>query len=188
VIEYLIFAAAFMASAITPGADTALVFSRSVTSGLRAGLTAGLGVAAAKMLAVTLAFFSLSALLLANPELLLILKILGATFLLYRAGVLIFRKGTKPVESAAGGFSAGFTIGLGNPQPLAFYLAVMPAVAGKVEWLPLMAIVLAGFMVVSLLYGYLGSAVREKLSLPEAAINRAVAVIFVVLAAVILLR
>ena len=188
--DYLLFAAAFMASAITPGADTFLIAIKALESKIAAIWTAA-GITVAKVSMVTLIYFGLSAVLENAAWLLLLLKILGVSFLLYRAWVLWHKApGENPKKTTDKAFLAGFTIGFSNPQPFAFYLSVIPAVLTGTQIWGLLSIVAIGFGVVSALYIFatvpLAAWLRSGKN--QIAVNKIMSVVFVLLALWIALR
>lgn len=189
--DYALFAIAYFAAAIAPGADTTLVLSRALESQPRAWLS-GAGITLAKLALLTLAYFGAAVLLSQNPEVFLALKIFGAGFLIYRA-IVLWRK-TKLSESPKRGsafadFGIGFATAFTNPQPLAFYLAIVPQVAGSTNLLLLGLIVLLGFALVTLIYSSLARPIKRVLTKSgPRVINRIVAGLLVFVAVWILLR
>ena len=189
--DYLLFATAFMASAITPGADTLLIATRAVQS-KAAAVWSAIGITLAKLSVVTIIYFGIAAIVASASGLMIVLKILGAGFLLFRAVVLWRKKANQSLTSSRAGadLATGFAVGFANPQPFAFYLSVMPSVIAGTQLPALLAIVAIGFGLVSTLYilgsiplrVWLGSAKNQQL------VNRAVSIVFVVLAIWIVLR
>lgn len=189
--DYLLFTAAFMASAITPGADTLLIATRAVQS-KSAAIWSALGITLAKLAVVTIVYLGLATLLENAAELVIIFKVLGAGFLLFKAWAL-WRKSPSEGNSSKRSTSdlvTGFAVGFSNPQPFAFYLAVMPTVVDATQLPFLLAIVALGFGLVSALYISGSLSLRSWLSAGtnQRLINRAVSVIFVLLAIWIVLR
>ncbi len=189
--DYLLFTIAFLAAAVAPGADTMLVLSRALEEQRRAWL-AGSGITLAKIVLLVVAYFGATALLSGNPSIVLAAKILGATFLGYRA-IVLWRRSVlnSPATSKSGlaDFGIGFATAFTNPQPLAFYLAIVPQVAATTElgWLSL--IVVIGFGLVTLFYAALARPVSELLKRrgPKV-LNRSIAVLLLGVAIWILLR
>lgn len=189
--DYLLFAIAYLAAAITPGADTMLVLTRALESQRKAWL-AGLGISLAKVVLLVVAYFGATALILGNPSVVLVAKVFGAIFLCYRAIVLWRRKElTDPGVSKSGvaDFGLGFGTAFTNPQPLAFYLAIVPQVASDTELWVLCLIVVFGFASVTAVYTGLARPISAVLaSRGPAFINRGVAVLLVLVAGWILFR
>ena len=189
--DYLLFTLAYLAAAMTPGADTMLVLSRALESQRKAWF-AGAGIALAKVVLLVLSYFGATALLNENPGFLLAIKILGAGFLCYRAVVLWRRsKLTEPPRSTSSwaDFGLGFGTAFTNPQPLAFYLAIVPQVAFGTELWILGLIVLVGFGLVTLVYANLAKPISALLAKRgPMVVNRTVAVLLLLVAGWILLR
>lgn len=182
---YLIFAGAFLLTAGAPGADTMLILSRTLVGGAGSAIRYALGITLAKMTAVAISFYGISAVLAANAQLFLVLKILGAGFLLFMA----YRTWTttpKKIEPKSNYASVlgGFTVGISNPQPLLFYTAIIPTVVNQ-NLLVLLVIVAAGFALITAVYVLLAKSLKTLIKKP---INKYMAVVFVILAAVIAFR
>ncbi len=191
VADYLLFAIAFFAAAIAPGADTTLVLSRALENPLRAWL-AGAGITIAKLVLLVVAYFGATELLKQSPEIIWFLKLFGAGFLTYRAFVLWRRTelgSSQNSNSAIADFGIGFATAFTNPQPLAFYLAIVPQVAATTDLLALGVIVVLGFAIVTLVYASLAMPIRSALSKTGPGfVNRIVAVLLLAVAVWILLR
>lgn len=187
--DYVLFASAFFASAIAPGADTLLILTRALSNKKLAIATAA-GIIAGKVLMVSLAYFGLAALLQSNGELLLALKILGAGFLIYKAVRLWYAERVQPRDRKGSEFFAALAIGFSNPQPLAFYLAIMPVVIGTTQLPLLILIVVVGFSLVSALYILLAGRLSSWLAIGTnfQQVNRVLAIAFLVLAVIVLTR
>ena len=188
-VDYLLFTGAFLASAIAPGADTLLILSRAISS-RKLAIAAAAGITTGKVLMVSLAYFGLAALLQSNGELLLALKILGAGFLIYKAVRLWFAERVQPRDRKGSEFFAALAIGFSNPQPLAFYLAIMPVVIGTTQLPLLILIVVMGFSLVSAFYIFLAARLSNWLASGTnfQQVNRALAIAFLVLAVIVLTR
>ncbi|MEY4989873.1 MAG: hypothetical protein RIS08_99 [Actinomycetota bacterium] len=189
--DYALFAIAFFAAAISPGADTALVLSRALESPARAWLS-GAGITLAKLVLLVVSYFGAAALMEQNPGLIFAVKLLGAAFLSYRALVLWRRtelSSAPKSDSALADFGIGFATAFTNPQPLAFYLAIVPQVASTTDLSVLGLIVIMGFAIVTLIYASLAVPIRGSLSRTgPGLINRIVAVLLLAVAVWILLR
>ena len=84
---YVLFTIAYLAAAITPGADTMLVLTRAL-DGRRKAWLVGSGITLAKVTLLLMAFWGAGALISNNPTVLLAAKVFGSGFLVYRAWVL----------------------------------------------------------------------------------------------------
>ncbi len=188
--DYLLFATAFMAAALAPGADTLLIASRAIESKV-AAIWSAAGITVAKLAMVTIVYFGVSAAVQNASWLISILQVFGVLFLLFRAWVLWNKlPGTSASKVSGRDFVTGFTIGFSNPQPFVFYLSVMPAVAAETELWALLAIVLVGFALVSASYILATVPLRKWLSAGknEVSVNRVLSIVFVLLALWIALR
>lgn len=188
--DYLLFATAFFAAAVAPGADTFLILSKAIEN-RRLALIAGAGITVAKLVMVTIAFLGLSALLQSFPQVLVALKIFGAGFLSWRAYKLWTAKANNQESRRTGGeFFSAFAIGFSNPQPLAFYVSIVPLVVETTELPALLGIVAIGFSLVTLIYVLIATALTSWLKVEKnfQLINRLLAGVFLLLAAVIIIR
>ena len=187
--DYLLFAGAFLASAIAPGADTFLILSRAI-SDKKLAIAAAAGITTGKVLMVSIAYLGLAALLQANGELLLVLKILGASFLIYKAFRFWSADRVEPRDRKGSEFLAAFAIGFSNPQPLAFYLAVVPVVVSTTQLPLLIGIVILGFSTVSALYIFLASRISKWLDKESnfRVVNKVLALVFLALAVIVVTR
>jgi len=191
--SYLLFTTIWFVAAATPGADTMLLLTTSLSTGWKSAIAISLGIIAAKIVLLTLAFFGLTALIGAVPAILVILKVFGCGFLLWRAYRLWQTKASASTTAKAGfwpNLSLAFSVGVTNPQALLFYVAVVPQVSHATNVWLLNAIIVVGFALISAFYiglaapigAWIGRGTNQRL------LNRAIALIFVVLAVVIALR
>lgn len=190
---YLLFATIYLTAAATPGIDTMLLLGRTLDAGWRAAVPYSIGISLAKMVMVALSYFGLSALLAASPDIFFALKLIGAAVLLWRAYKSWNAGPAKPARARDGfwpGLSTAFVIGATNPTALMFYMAVVPQVSRETSVFGLAAIVIAGFGLVSAFYIGLAQQIRAWITRGEnqRLVNRIVAVIFVVLAAIVVAR
>ena len=200
---FIFFTVAYFAAAGAPGADTMLIVSRTIVGGRSSAWMYALGIAIAKAVMITLAFFGAGALLSNNPEFFVILKTLGAGFLLFMA----VRLWLKPINSnqtqttenkdvsAAASVLGGFVVSISNPQPLLFYSSIVPIVVAKGlntinDLMILFVIVFIGFALITAFYMTLAMTIKKWLANGnnQAILNKLMAAVFVILAAVIALR
>ncbi len=118
---------------ITPGPDMSLFLSRTIASGRGAGIASALGANLGCVVHTLLAAFGVSALVAASHTGFLILKIVGAVYLLWLA-VDAVRNGSslnvgaverKPA-SFISSFMMGITINLTNPKVVLFFITFFP--------------------------------------------------------------
>ena len=138
--DLLIFAAAAFIMNLSPGPSNFYVMARTIAQGIPAGLAAVAGLAAGSLLHVFAAVLGLSVLFSYSPIAYTILKIVGASYLIYLGlkylGVRIFpgdteRQGqTKQNKISRLGLKRIFTesifIEASNPKTALFYLALLP--------------------------------------------------------------
>ena len=190
---YLLFATIYLTAAATPGIDTMSLLGRTLEAGWRAAVPYSIGIALAKMIMVALSYFGLSALIAASPDTFFALKVVGAAVLLWRA-YKSWNAGIAKLARTRDGFwpglSTAFVIGATNPTALMFYTAVVPQVSRETNVFGLAAIVIVGFGLVSAFYIGLAQQIRAWITRGEnqRLVNRIVAVIFVVLAAIVVAR
>jgi threonine/homoserine/homoserine lactone efflux protein len=188
--DYLLFATAFMASAISPGADTFLIATRALES-KAAAIRAAIGITLAKLSMVTIVFFGVTAAYQSAPWILILMKVFGVSFLLFRAWVLWKRvPGATGSKAPGRDFATGFAVGFSNPQPFAFYLSVMPAIIAGTQVWALWLIVFVGFALVSATYILATVPLKNWLEATknQIAVNRTLSIVFVLLALWIALR
>lgn len=129
----LLFSAASLVLAVTPGPDMILVAARSVAQGRMAGLVTQFGVSAGSAFHAIILALGLSQLFLAIPYAYDLVRYLGAAYLLYLAWqALTTRDGFSSRSSSNNRqslfviFRQGFFSNLLNPKVALFYLALFP--------------------------------------------------------------
>jgi threonine/homoserine/homoserine lactone efflux protein len=118
---------------ITPGPDMSLWLSRTIGEGRRAGMAAMLGTNIGCLVHTLLAAFGVSALIAASPTGFLVLKIVGALYLLWLAfdairngSSLNVRDTERQRSSSSANFLLGFTVNLTNPKVVLFFITFLP--------------------------------------------------------------
>ena len=118
---------------ITPGPDMSLFLSRTMASGRNAGVASAMGANVGCVIHTLLAAFGVSALIAASPTGFLILKIVGAAYLLWLA-VDAIRHGSslnvgnvdkKPVTMLSS-FLLGISVNMTNPKVVLFFITFLP--------------------------------------------------------------
>ncbi|MFK7751845.1 MAG: LysE family translocator [Sedimentitalea sp.] len=129
----IVFSAASLALAVTPGPDMILVAARSAAQGRMAGLVTQFGVSAGSAFHAVILALGLSQLFLAVPYAYDTLRYLGAAYLLYLAyQAFTGRDGfssqgpSDKRQSLVVIFRQGFFSNLLNPKVALFYLALFP--------------------------------------------------------------
>ena len=129
-----LFVLAGMLLNITPGPDTAYIVGRSVPLGWRAGAAAALGVGCGCLLHIVAAAVGLSALLAASASAFLVIKLIGAAYLIWLgARMALARASADTREGNAADavslrqiFWQGALTNALNPKVALFFLAFLP--------------------------------------------------------------
>ncbi len=118
---------------LTPGTDTFYILGRSVSQGKSAGIASALGIASGAMVHTAAAALGLSALLAASATAFLILKLVGAAYLVYLGARMLLAR--QPMSSLTADFSSsrllavycqGLLTNVLNPKVALFFLAFLP--------------------------------------------------------------
>lgn len=131
-IAWGLFIAASLLVIVTPGQDMVLVMSRSIAQGAAAGVATAAGVSVGLVGHTLLATLGLGAILRASPWLFLVLKFVGAAYLVWLGIALLrMRDATLALPAPARGslrrlFSDGALSNLSNPKIAIFYFAFLP--------------------------------------------------------------
>lgn len=119
---------------MAPGPDSLLVMARSASQGWRAGSMAALGIGAGTCVHIVAAALGMSALLATSATAFMLVKLVGAAYLLYIGiGMLLTRRGDNGAEADALPplshgriFTQGFLTNVLNPKVALFFLAFVP--------------------------------------------------------------
>jgi threonine/homoserine/homoserine lactone efflux protein len=118
---------------VTPGPDMSLWLSRTIGSGRASGVASMLGTNTGCIVHTLLAAFGVSALIAASQTGFLILKIVGAIYLLWLAfdalrngSSLNVKTNEKAAASIYSSFILGITINLTNPKVVLFFITFLP--------------------------------------------------------------
>jgi threonine/homoserine/homoserine lactone efflux protein len=190
---YLLFSAIWFVAAATPGIDTMLLLTSTIERGWRAAIAYSIGITLAKVLLMTVAFFGLNAFIAAAPQLIEALQWFGAAFLLYKAVSLWNAKAAAKRKLSSGfwpSMTLAFALAVSNPTALLFYVAVVPQVSATTNLVILNLIIAVGFTLISAFYIGLAAPIRAWMGrgANQRLLNRSIAIIFVALAVVVILR
>jgi threonine/homoserine/homoserine lactone efflux protein len=118
---------------ITPGPDMSLFLARTVTGGRAAGIAAFTGASLGCVVHSLLAAFGLSALIAASPTAFLVLKVVGALYLLWLAIDAVRNGSSLNVRAEARRsvsfwptLALGLTFNLTNPKVVLFFVTFLP--------------------------------------------------------------
>jgi threonine/homoserine/homoserine lactone efflux protein len=170
----LIFAGALLVAAGSPGPSIAALVARVIARGWRDVVPFAAAMWIGEALWLTLAVYGLAALAEAMHGAFLIVKYLGAAYLLFLAWRMWFAPivlaSERPAPRSGGWrmFLAGLAVTLGNPKIMVFYLALLPTIidlAGitLLAWLELTCTMLVILAAIDL--GYIVLAARARLLL-----------------------
>nr|WP_296780937.1 LysE family transporter [Rhodococcus sp. (in: high G+C Gram-positive bacteria)] len=113
-----------MVAYLVPGPDWLMVI-RGATDGRRNGAITGLGTQAGLLVHGLLATVGISALIAAAPQVLVVIQVVGALYLLYIA-VSGLRSGLSSGTNTSVGWRQAFVTNLTNPKVIIFFAAVAP--------------------------------------------------------------
>jgi threonine/homoserine/homoserine lactone efflux protein len=131
--DYWLFVATGVLLNLTPGQDTFYILGRSLAEGTRNGVASALGITVGSLLHTAMAALGLSAVLATSASAFMVVKLLGAAYLIYLGiGMLTSTRSGEPETSRAGSggvvgaFRAGVLTNVLNPKVALFFLALMP--------------------------------------------------------------
>lgn len=191
---FIAYSLALAVSALIPGPGVAALIGQALGKRVKDTMPFILGHISGDVFFLTLAVLGLSVVAKAFSGVFIVIKILGALYLLYIAYGLWTSKGsfqatgaeqTKSKKSRmAGGYLYGLVVTLGNPKTIIFYMALIPNVldlnqVGFFDWSILATITAVILMITLLVYAFAASIAAGVLSSAKAMLrlNRAVAAI-----------
>lgn len=132
--QLALFAAAFAVAVASPGPMVAAIVARAMAFGFPSGAAMAFGAIVGDTAFALTAMFGLAALAAWFDAALVVLKYVGAAWLIWLGWKLITAAaqglrgpdGAPPRDSLRGAFLTAAAIGLGNPKAMLFYLAVFP--------------------------------------------------------------
>lgn len=169
--QFIIFAAAALLMAVTPGPNMIYLISRSICQGRTAGVMSWLGVVLGFTVHMLCASIGLTALFLAVPLGYELLKFAGAVYLLWLAWQAVrpgarspFEAKDLPAEPPRKLFVMGLLTSILNPKVAIFYLSVLPQFIS-----PEAGSVLIQSLVLGVTQVFIGSSVNLLVTLSAAA-------------------
>lgn len=189
---------------LSPGPDNIFVLMQSAQRGWRAGLAVVLGLCMGILVHTAAVALGLAALVAASPAAFMVLKLVGAAYLLYlawgawRAPVSVSAGSSSPVQTQTlparellRMVGRGVVMNVTNPKVLIFFLALLPQFAQPERGSVAAQIVVLGgvFMLATLLVfgaialfsGWFGGLLQRS-ARAQRLLNRAASVVFVALA------
>jgi threonine/homoserine/homoserine lactone efflux protein len=134
------FCAVYLLAVATPGPGVTALLARSLAHGMRGAPAYIAGFLIGDLTWFIGAAAGLAALAHTAQALFLVIRYAGALFLLYLAYRLwtapatpIEKGAVPPAQSASGAFLASLMLTLGNPKPMLFFIALLPAVVHMQE-------------------------------------------------------
>jgi threonine/homoserine/homoserine lactone efflux protein len=131
--NYWLFIVSGLLLNITPGQDTLYIVGRSVSQGRRAGVLSVLGISTGCLVHTLAAAFGLSAVLAASSEAFMVVKFIGAAYLVYLGFQMILSRASAPRQLTTGQPARGWMIyrqgiltNVLNPKVALFFLAFLP--------------------------------------------------------------
>jgi len=115
-----------------PGPATLLTVARATSSGTRAGIATGAGIAVGDLIHTAMAIVGLSAVIAASATLFSLIKYIGAAYLVYLGLRAIFEKNHAALPARAATIAAGKAFRQAvvaevlNPKTALFFLAFLP--------------------------------------------------------------
>lgn len=115
-----------------PGPAILLTLTRAASSGARAGIATGAGIAVGDMIHTMMAVIGISALIAASAMLFSAIKYIGAAYLVYLGIGVLLTKSAISLPSAAASISTGAAFRQAvlvetlNPKTALFFLALLP--------------------------------------------------------------
>jgi threonine/homoserine/homoserine lactone efflux protein len=165
------FTLAYAIAVFVPGPGVAAVVARALGGGFRGAFPMVLGILAGDLLYFVFAVFGLAAIANWFGPVFVIVRWAGAAYLLYIAYKFwTSRPGAEQMrpksEDGWRTFLAGFSLTMGNPKTIVFYLAILPTVVPLdrmtvLAFAELTAIVVVVLLVIGCGYAWAASAARE---------------------------
>ncbi len=128
----LLFAALFLL-ALAPNLGILIVTTRAASAGLRQGVWASTGIAAATAIQVLIAVFVLAIVSWMRPEPRQVLRVVAAVWLVWN-GMVMIRNASIPPRAVlprtghhVASFATGFFLTVLNPKSIVFYVCFLPA-------------------------------------------------------------
>lgn len=131
---WALFCATEVVLSFVPGPAVLYVVSTSIAHGSRAGIVASLSILTGNAVYFIFSALGLGALLLASRDVFLVIKWLGAAYLVYLGLRMLFGRSSHALESGeahaqvhhAGVFWNGFITQVSNPKAIIFFAALLP--------------------------------------------------------------
>ncbi len=130
---WLLFCATDTVLCLTPGPAVLLVVSQAISRGAWSGLAASLGILATNAVYFALSATGVGALLVSSSRVFIVVKWLGAVYLVWMGARMILAKANPapspavaPALSTRNSFSLGVVTQGANPKAIVFFTAILP--------------------------------------------------------------
>ncbi|SDF00062.1 LysE family translocator [Sulfitobacter delicatus] len=177
---WLAFASASIALLLIPGPTVLLILSYAISQGRRVALATVAGVALGDLIAMSASLAGLGALVLTSAKLFILLKWVGAAYLVY-LGIKLFRSapaaslgmlGDAPEASVRTVFAHSAAVTALNPKSIVFFIAFVPQfIHPNAVLAPQFGVLIATFVgfaaVNALAYALLADKLRQKIARPS---------------------
>lgn len=165
------FTIAYAIAVLVPGPGIAAVVARALGGGFWGAVPMVLGILAGDLVYFVFAVFGLAAIATLFAPIFVVIRFAGAAYLLYIAWKFWTAKPgaeqMKPKnEDFLKTFLAGFSLTMGNPKTIVFYLAILPTVIPldrmtALAFAELTVIVVVVLLIIGLGYAWLAASARE---------------------------
>ena len=196
----LAFTIAYSIAVLVPGPGVAAVVARALGGGFAGAFPMVLGILAGDLVYFVFAVFGLAAIAALFAPLFIVIRFAGAAYLLYMAWQFWTAKpGSEQMkpkrEDGWKTFLAGFSLTMGNPKTIIFYLAILPTVVPLEQMTPLAfaeltVIVIVVLLVIGCGYAALAAKARDFFTSPKALrrLNRTAGAMMATAATVVAVR
>ena len=171
-----LYVAASLALILTPGQDMIYVISRSLAQGRAAGVYSALGVILGILVHTALAALGVGAILQASEALFLVLKLVGAAYLVYLGLRMVLTRSPElgtgvasPPLRPASLVWQGLLSNVSNPKIVLFFFAFLPQFVDPASAHPTRDLVFLG-----VLYAALGLPVKAGVGLAAGSLSEAI--------------
>ncbi|MCV6601753.1 MAG: LysE family translocator [Cohaesibacter sp.] len=159
--SWAVFVAASIMLSITPGPDLVFILSRALANGKKVGIAAALGVSCGAFIHAFAAAFGLSAILATSATAFMIVKYIGAAYLIYlgvkalraKESALALKSSPQKQVSFFSAFRQGMLIDLLNPKVAIFFMAFLPQFIAPASQAIFAETIILGFLVVFIGFG-----------------------------------
>ena len=167
--NYLLFLQIIIVMFVTPGGPRVLIMSQSINYGFGKSLWTAFGDVTANCIQMMLVLFGLGALLKIFPDIVIVFKWVGVSYLLYVAYGFYKSKANidintgKQVKSNILLFRDGFFIAFFSPKAVIFFAAVFPTFLTGENYMTHFIVMLISYVVLDFLTLAIYSKVAEKI-------------------------